>query len=155
MGASTAEVLVGHRAAGGVKVDGTRVIGVQASQINEAAVTGGANAAATAIPVAVTGVTVDVSAMEDGSSDNVLETVTATNATAAEAPIERNFDKCADEIEANRADMITQKAKLDLLITDLGLMLVQADKSTVDLAAQKAVLDKLIVRAEGHGLTAS
>ncbi len=155
MGASTAEVLVGHRAAGGVKVDGTRVVGAQLTVVAEVALTGAVNAAKVSVPVAVTGVALDLSNMGDGSGDNDLDNVDVTNTGDRSGAIMLNFDKIGDEINANRVDIAAGKVELDLLIAEIGAILVQADKTTADLVTQKVLVDAMIVALEGHGLNAS
>ncbi len=155
MGASTAEVLAGHRAAGGIKVDGTRVVGVQISNIAEAALTGGANAGAVAAGITLTGVVLAHGDITAAPGDQVLDDCGDTDASDQQIPIEANFSTLCEAIEENRADLITQKVQFDKLITDAGLILAQADKNTTDMVTQKALFDAFIVAMEGHGLVAS
>ena len=62
---------------------------------------------------------IDPSAMDDGSADNVLDVVGDTSGSNQSGPIELNFDKIADEINALIDDTQANNAAIDLIIDRL------------------------------------
>ena len=68
---------------------------------------------------APTATAIDSSAMDDGSADNVLDVVGNTSTADQAGPIELNFDKIADEINALIADNLDLRQALTALIDDL------------------------------------
>ena len=82
---------------------------------------------------ATTATAIDPSAMDDGSADNVLDVVGDTSTGNQSGPIELNFDKIADEVNALKAD-------------------VDAHKTAID--ANNAAIDTLIDRLQAFGFIA-
>ena len=68
---------------------------------------------------APTATAIDSSAMDDGSGDNVLDVVGDTSGSNQSGPIELNFDKISDEINALIADNLDLRKAVTSLIDDL------------------------------------
>lgn len=89
---------------------------------------GGATADGTVEAMTGLPVVVDLTNMEDGSANNVLEAVTDTSGSDQSGPIERNFDKIGDEVNTTVA-FVTALAnnvqecvdKIQTITTDLGV----------------------------------
>lgn len=62
---------------------------------------------------AITTTPVVLTNMEDGSANNTLEAVTDTSMSDQSGPIERNFDKIGDEINALGVDVAAAKTAID------------------------------------------
>lgn len=123
----------------GLVISGTKVLSSQQSNVIDAAaatagaatVTGAANASLTATAIAASISSAQANVDEDGITAGGFKTralrvalVTAVN------------------------DMITHSTEIDLdyeaMLVDIALILAQADKSTVDVAAAKVEFDKLV-----------
>lgn len=83
---------------------------------------------------AMTGTDIDSSAMNDGSADNVLDVVGDTSTANQSDPIELNFDKIADEINALNDDCAALKTAIDAnnVAIDALLVVVEGIKATLD-----------------------
>lgn len=104
------------------------------------AITGAANAAATGAAAALTGAAMTYAGGGSASASpgDLADGTTYANDFAA---LEDNLASLFAELEKNRVDIAAQKVELDKVITDVGLVLAQGDKSTVDIAAAKTAID--------------
>ena len=137
----------------GLEINDIKVVGEQGANIVDAAAATAAVAALTgAANAAVTGVSLtDSTGGTASGSDTLVDETGSYDQTKGEA----NVATLAVAIEQN--------------LVDIALILAQGDKSTVDVAAQKVELDKLItdvelirvasnlvlVRLEAHGMLAT
>ena len=109
--------------------------------IQQSAVEAPENQAITSADVAaVASAQVDLTNMTDGSANNTLENIGDTSSDQS-APIERNFDKIGDEINA--------------LVTESGAHQAEINKITTDLVNLRNTVGSLIVLLQQHGLIAS
>ena len=109
-----------------------------------AGATGGANAADVATARVVTGVALTNAAISD-NDDQAMDVIGDTSAGDQQIPIEKNFSALVEACNQNIADLITQKAKLDLLIGEVNAISAQGDKTTVDLGLMITQADKTTV----------
>lgn len=80
---------------------------------------------------AMTGTDIDSSAMNDGSADNVLDVVGDTSTANQSDPIELNFDKIADEINALNDDVAALKTAIDANNTAIDAILVALENAGI------------------------
>lgn len=111
---------------------GGKALGVMISVdavADPAAITGAANAAATGAAAATTQVAVTDAL--DGAT--FTGTALTTSATPTVDELEAIAGSLGLAVNAAGTDIAAQKVELDQVITDVGLVLAQADKSTVDI----------------------
>lgn len=80
---------------------------------------------------AMTGTDIDSSAMDDGSGDNVLDVVGDTSTGNQSGPIELNFDKISDEINALNDDCAALKTAIDGLNTSVDAILAALEGAEI------------------------